>query len=483
MAEARPKEKAVRTDSNPSHSSYSSSDMAPITPPVDEEAGCFKFLVPHKRNSRKGSLLHNNPTLLDHIIGTFYGNCAGDAIGLLTEFMDREEAHRNYGKYKNLEYKHKIPDMHRYRWETGDWTDDSDQMILIMQSLTENNGKIDPKDYGGRIKVWMKRGFQELGDFGGMGIGATTMAVLTHPKFQDNPHEAAADVWEKSGRYAAPNGAVMRTAILGIHDFKNIKNVIKNTLDVCKTTHADPRCQASCVAVTTAIAMMLQKEEKHMTSKGIMDIEAIIADSFDYAKVHLEIQEQIEELHFHINVKTLRALNLTEEKKIGYTFKCLGCGFWALRQRNFRQAIQAILMEAGDADTNCAVAGALLGCRVGMQNLPQTWISGFRHKKWLDEQISKYFTVLDNTLGNSAETLLLTAFKDYLATCPFVSDDDTRGKIAIEVEFASTSSRGSVDFSSDYTMNNRNKDNKKRRGSAIIIRKPEIKITNDQGVS
>ena len=33
-------------------------------------------------------------------------------------------------------------DMHRDRFETGDWTDDSDQMILILQSLIENNGKV-----------------------------------------------------------------------------------------------------------------------------------------------------------------------------------------------------------------------------------------------------------------------------------------------------------------------------------------------------
>ena len=34
-----------------------------------------------------------------------------------------------------LEYEHKVPDMHRVRWENGDWTDDSDQMLLIMDSL------------------------------------------------------------------------------------------------------------------------------------------------------------------------------------------------------------------------------------------------------------------------------------------------------------------------------------------------------------
>lgn len=45
-------------------------------------------------------------------------------------------------KLPNLEYSMKYRDFHRERFETGDWTDDSDQMILILQTLLENNGKV-----------------------------------------------------------------------------------------------------------------------------------------------------------------------------------------------------------------------------------------------------------------------------------------------------------------------------------------------------
>ncbi len=49
---------------------------------------------------------------------------------------------QQYGEHKELEYEHKIPDMHRCRWKNGDWTDDSDQMILIMQSLVDKEGQV-----------------------------------------------------------------------------------------------------------------------------------------------------------------------------------------------------------------------------------------------------------------------------------------------------------------------------------------------------
>ncbi len=56
-----------------------------------------------------------------------------------------------YGEYKKLEYSQKIGDMHRSRWKEGDWTDDSDQMILIMESLLEHK-KVERKGKGRRRK-------------------------------------------------------------------------------------------------------------------------------------------------------------------------------------------------------------------------------------------------------------------------------------------------------------------------------------------
>ena len=37
--------------------------------------------------------------------------------------------------------------------------------------------------------------------------------------------------------------------------------------------------------------------------------------------------------------------NLKIGESIGYTLKCLGAGFWAFRQNDFREAIQKITME------------------------------------------------------------------------------------------------------------------------------------------
>ena len=85
----------------------------------------------------------------------------------------------------------------------------------------------------------------------------------------------------------------------------------------------------------------------------------------------------------------LRYLHLDERDKIGYTLKCMGAGFWALRQSDFRAALEEMVYEGGDADTNAAVAGALLGCKLGMKALPKSWMKNLLHKQWLDRILAK----------------------------------------------------------------------------------------------
>ena len=43
--------------------------------------------------------------------------------------------------------------------------------------------------------------------------------------------------------------------------------------------------------------------------------------------------------------KSLAELKLDSHGKIGYTYKCLGAGFWAFRQTDFREALTDLVME------------------------------------------------------------------------------------------------------------------------------------------
>lgn len=104
-------------------------------------------------------------------------------------------------------------------------------------------------------------------------------------------------------------------------------------------------------------------------------------------------QDWVKELHSHSFPNSISELKLNERNKIGYTFKCLGAGLYLGTRKIpkemtsaefYENLITQLVLETGDADTNCAVAGALLGCRLGKSGLPKPWVDGLRHKDFVE---------------------------------------------------------------------------------------------------
>jgi len=251
-----------------------------------------------------------------------------------------------------------------------------------------HGGAVDEIDFAKRLYYWVNHGFAELGDVSGMGLGMTVSRVVRDPNFTNNPHKIALSVWEDSGKFLAANGATMRTSILGIPEFHIIDKVVENTVKISKVTHADPRCLASSVAVTVAIAKMLQ---------GILNSKQIIEESIQIAIKQFDQTnaDQITEFQQHANANSLAELRLDDNNKIGYTLKCFGSAYYCLRNgTDFRQSITDLVMEGGDADTNGAVAGALLGCKLGYKNLPPSWLNNLVNKSFLDAKVIKLFELL-----------------------------------------------------------------------------------------
>lgn len=182
---------------------------------------------------------HNNrhnssfPDLYDKVRGVIFGQAIGDALGLGTEFMLRKEVLKFYPQGLTS-YNQIIQDRHRIRWKQGEWTDDTDMMLCIADAVVENKD-ICFQSIAENFKKWF-RGTP-------MGIGQNTYKVLAIGDYIDNPMKAANLVWKLSGEKSAANGGLMRTSVVGLWR----KNVSYYAENICKLTHADPRCVGSCV--------------------------------------------------------------------------------------------------------------------------------------------------------------------------------------------------------------------------------------------
>ena len=76
------------------------------------------------RKKRNSSYM-NEEFINDRFLGTIFGQAVGDALGLSTEFMSKQEVDRFYPNGIE-DYSQIVQDDHRRRWQRGDWTDDTD---------------------------------------------------------------------------------------------------------------------------------------------------------------------------------------------------------------------------------------------------------------------------------------------------------------------------------------------------------------------
>jgi len=314
----------------------------------------------------------------DRIRGTLYGQAIGDALGLGTEFLSKSDVAAYYPNGLS-DYEQIVGDEFRSRWYRGDWTDDTDQMLCILDSLLEHRGVV-PADIAERFFTWA------CDD--GLGMGFTFEAVVYAPEFLSDPHAAARRLWELGGRRSAANGAVMRTSVLGVWDLGDPEKVRRNAESVSRITHFDPRCVASCVAASLAIAALV----------GGATVESAIGAAAESAESY---QAGLGDWLAAAGTRSLEELDLDEglnpgeSDTIGYTLKALGAGFWALSQAaSFAEGVVRVVNEGGDGDTNAAVAGALLGARDGFSAIPGRWVSGLVYEGDLRERVERLLSVL-----------------------------------------------------------------------------------------
>lgn len=71
---------------------------------------------------------------------------------------------------------------------------------------------------------------------------------------------------------------------------------------------------------------------------------------------------------------------------MGYTIKATQVGLWAARaEPDLQQALVAVVAAGGDTDTNGAVAGAVLGARLGASAIPGRWLEAIPGRDRLTE--------------------------------------------------------------------------------------------------
>jgi len=380
-------------------------------------------------------------SLQDRVQGALQGQSIGDALGVFTEFLTRDQAAaaRVALGRDDLEFSSRsffLPreqGRHLSAFPVDGWTDDSDQAMMIPRAVrsASRSGSSSESLFAGQLLNWIYHGLNGYSGVQGdtfisrqdpsssdpnrsqiraAGLGQLVSAVTRNQNFSTNPHRAALEEW-KTMSYAptvsdrglmhfrpAPNGAVMRTSPIGSMYRSDNARVVAEAIRFAKVTHADPRCLASCVAVSLAIALLQNGVAVPQVLRLAEDaaVQTLTTEMVQIAP-HLDPREQgrVPELteRYKQELQQFLRADLSQlqlgEGMIGYTYKCMGAGFYALRKAYessqqggqptsaiFRRVLQDVIWQGGDADTNAAVAGAMVGAFVGVNGIPDSWKQG-----------------------------------------------------------------------------------------------------------
>ena len=250
------------------------------------------------------------------------------------------------------------------------WDDDTAQSVILAEALLED-GLLDAEDFASRLVRWASDN--------GRGIGNLTGRVISRLASGTPVQVASREVWEEDGRGPAGNGAVMRCAPVALRWKRSGHSLVEVTKKSALVTHYDPRCVWSAVAFNGALALSLGGANP--------DLEEL-ARLLDGAEAPAAVGQAVR----RVCGCTLGDLGLDDRDTMGYTLKAMQVGLWALRQKlDFKEVLVEVVDAGGDTDTNGAVAGAVMGARVGAAGIPPRWLNHIRDQDHLAALADRLF--------------------------------------------------------------------------------------------
>ncbi|MFN0252700.1 MAG: ADP-ribosylglycohydrolase family protein [Kofleriaceae bacterium] len=358
---------------------------------------------------------------LDRARGALLGQAVGDALGTTYEFRRIEQP--DYPALATSPATDVVGDG-PFRLPAGAITDDTQLAVCLARSLAEKGG-FDPADVAERYVAWQDEAFD---------IGGQTRSSLRAIE-KTGSTAGGMIAWRESAYQGAGNGSLMRTTPIAIAlgfvqpsgstetetpdvlaRAHRIVAVIDASIADSMLTHADPRCMLACAAHNVAIATVLDASEPDALARGramiaaardavdegarrltalwtagvssadagdvtLQSIDVEIGD-VDDAELALVDQARVELLHDLEMALADDPLVYGEEhedmhihERAGFVRLAFRLAFWhAVHTPAWKASVVDVASRGGDADTNAAIAGALIGGRDGASAIPQEWI-------------------------------------------------------------------------------------------------------------
>jgi ADP-ribosyl-[dinitrogen reductase] hydrolase len=278
------------------------------------------------------------------------GLAVGDALGAPLEFKSREEA--SAAVEAGLEMNG------GGNWDPGEWTDDTAMALCIAECIGERGFPLDLDDLVRRYAAWAASGPKD--------IGITTRSALAGVSSAAEARKNAETHHERTARTAG-NGTVMRIAPIAFAPGTK-EEILDGARDDARLTHWDEA--ASCASAALCAALLA-------LSGGAEPWEAAARQASSHSRLAAAVELAAQDDRAAVG-------ELAGGGEGGTCWATLATGLCALHFDGYEEGVAWAISHGFDTDTNAAVAGALIGCRDGVEAIPKRWISGLRERERIE---------------------------------------------------------------------------------------------------
>ena len=197
------------------------------------------------------------------IAGAIYGMALGDAMGMPSELWGREKVRKYFGKIEGL-LDGPSENSVACNYKKGQFTDDTGQALVIIDSLNDTNFKPNSKDIATKLLKWAEK----ENAFENNILGPTSKIALAN--FRDGINSKA--VTDK----ALSNGSAMRIAPIGClfnaHDKEKLADFVYSVSEV---THTSDITIAGAAMVAVAVSSAIENNDFDIVIKDVFEMEPI----------------------------------------------------------------------------------------------------------------------------------------------------------------------------------------------------------------
>lgn len=310
------------------------------------------------------------------VAGLVLGTAVGDALGLPREGLSKKRAYKLFGGK---------PIRHGFVFKHGMVSDDTEHTCMVIQSLLTSNGSMElfAKDFARRLKFWL------LGVPAGVGFATLKSILKLFIGFSPS----------HSGVYSAGNGPAMRSAILGLYVGSNISKLKELVRISTRITHTDPRAEDGALAVALAVQYASNRSTEQFNKNNLFRYFHTNLSNLDILSMLDSIEKGLENNLSSEQMADSLGLNKGVSGYIVYSVP-IAIFCWLKNIKNFREAIEDVVLLGGDTDTTGAIVGALAGATLGKSGIPNEWLNRIKDYPYSIDRMEKLSKQLSDQIGN-----------------------------------------------------------------------------------